>query len=245
MSGARPAPPLRGWARRGYTAAADTDELGPVTHGPVLLERDLPVSTADGTTLLADHWSPGRRLDGRPDDLPAPVVLVRTPYGRSGHALVGHLFAERGCHVVVNACRGTSGSGGSFEPFRDEVGDGRDVLRWVAGQPWAGPVHTFGFSYVGVTQWALCDGAPGEVASMLVGVSARSMGPAVFHAGGGTRGDINLIGDISKNMLGRTFCPLGDAAAMPTISIVEKFRHEFEEHLNGKPCPYEHEMVTV
>jgi NADH-quinone oxidoreductase subunit F len=25
---------------------------------------------------------------------------------------------------------------------------------------------------------------------------------------------------------------------MPTISIVEKFRHEFEDHLNGKPCPF-------
>jgi NADH-quinone oxidoreductase subunit F len=55
-----------------------------------------------------------------------------------------------------------------------------------------------------------------------------------FHESGGTRGDIDLIGDIAKNMLGRTFCPLGDAAAMPTISIVEKFRSEFEEHLGGK-----------
>src|SRR6476661_546826 len=60
-----------------------------------------------------------------------------------------------------------------------------------------------------------------------------------FHEGKGTRNDITLIGDLAKNMLGRTFCPLGDAAAMPTISIVEKFRHEFEDHLNGKPCPYE------
>jgi NADH-quinone oxidoreductase subunit F len=68
-----------------------------------------------------------------------------------------------------------------------------------------------------------------------------------FHESGGTRGDIDLIGDIAKNMLGRTFCPLGDAAAMPTISIVEKFRSEFEEHLSGKACPYEHasHMVTV
>jgi NADH-quinone oxidoreductase subunit F len=40
-------------------------------------------------------------------------------------------------------------------------------------------------------------------------------------------------------MLGRTFCPLGDAAAMPTISIVKKFRKEFEDHLDGKPCPFE------
>ena len=45
--------------------------------------------------------------------------------------------------------------------------------------------------------------------------------------------DIDLIGDLSKNMLGRTFCPLGDAAAMPTISIVEKLRDEFEDHLHG------------
>jgi NADH-quinone oxidoreductase subunit F len=55
----------------------------------------------------------------------------------------------------------------------------------------------------------------------------------------GTRSDIALIGDVAKNMLGRTFCPLGDAAAMPTISFVEKFYPEFEAHLEGRPCPYE------
>jgi NADH-quinone oxidoreductase subunit F len=49
--------------------------------------------------------------------------------------------------------------------------------------------------------------------------------------------DIDMIGQLSKNMLGRTFCPLGDAAAMPTISIVEKFRSEFEDHLQGR-CAY-------
>ncbi len=66
-----------------------------------------------------------------------------------------------------------------------------------------------------------------------------------FHEGGGTRTDIDLIGDIAKNMLGRTFCPLGDAAAMPTIAFVEKFREEFEDHLNGKPCPYENATHLV
>ena len=34
-------------------------------------------------------------------------------------------------------------------------------------------------------------------------------------------------------MMGRTFCPLGDAAAMPTIAFVKKFRGEFEEYLKG------------
>ena len=55
----------------------------------------------------------------------------------------------------------------------------------------------------------------------------------------GSESDIMLIGDLSKNMLGRTFCPLGDAAALPTISIVEKFDEEFVAHLDGKPCPYD------
>jgi len=64
-----------------------------------------------------------------------------------------------------------------------------------------------------------------------------------FHAGGGVAKDIDNISYLAKNMLGRTFCPLGDAAAMPTIAFVEKFREEFEDHLNGKPCPYAKENV--
>jgi NADH-quinone oxidoreductase subunit F len=58
-----------------------------------------------------------------------------------------------------------------------------------------------------------------------------------FHEGGGRVEDIALIEELSKNMLGRTFCPLGDAAALPTISIVKKWRNEFEDHLHGK-CAY-------
>jgi NADH-quinone oxidoreductase subunit F len=46
-------------------------------------------------------------------------------------------------------------------------------------------------------------------------------------------------------MLGRTFCPLGDAAAMPTIAFVKKFRQEFEDHLEGRPCPFEKEGALV
>jgi NADH-quinone oxidoreductase subunit F len=60
-----------------------------------------------------------------------------------------------------------------------------------------------------------------------------------FHAGGGVKKDIDNIQYLAENMLGRTFCPLGDAAAMPIISIVKKWRNEFEDHLNGKPCPFD------
>jgi NADH-quinone oxidoreductase subunit F len=65
-----------------------------------------------------------------------------------------------------------------------------------------------------------------------------------FHAGAGVKKDIDNIQYLAENMLGRTFCALGDAAAMPTISIVKKFRNEFEDHLEGRPCPYDLEAVT-
>jgi NADH-quinone oxidoreductase subunit F len=54
-----------------------------------------------------------------------------------------------------------------------------------------------------------------------------------FHAGGGTKKDIDNVQYIAENMMGRTFCPLGDAAAMPTLGFVKKFRSEFEEYLAG------------
>ena len=60
-----------------------------------------------------------------------------------------------------------------------------------------------------------------------------------FHSGHGVAKDIDNVKYLADNMLGRTFCPLGDAAAMPIISYVEKFRPEFEAHLDGKPCPFE------
>jgi len=49
--------------------------------------------------------------------------------------------------------------------------------------------------------------------------------------GRGQSSDIDLVGELARNMLGKTFCPLGDAAAMPTIAYVEKFREEFEARL--------------
>jgi len=65
-----------------------------------------------------------------------------------------------------------------------------------------------------------------------------------FHAGYGRPEDIDTVGDLARNMLGRTFCPLGDAAALPTISIVTKFRNEFEDHLHGK-CAYKSAEALV
>lgn len=54
-----------------------------------------------------------------------------------------------------------------------------------------------------------------------------------FYDGGGNKKDIANIQYLAENMMGRTFCPLGDAAAMPTLGFIKKFRGEFEAYLEG------------
>jgi len=66
-----------------------------------------------------------------------------------------------------------------------------------------------------------------------------------FHSGGALPDDPDTALDVAYNILGKTLCPLGDAAAMPTISLLKKFRHEFEEHLRLGHCPYEQKAVSV
>jgi NADH-quinone oxidoreductase subunit F len=66
-----------------------------------------------------------------------------------------------------------------------------------------------------------------------------------LEEGGGKEGDCDLILDICENILGRTICPLGDAAAMPVQSFVTQFRAEFEEHISRHRCPMEAITMTT
>lgn len=66
-----------------------------------------------------------------------------------------------------------------------------------------------------------------------------------YHSGGGRVEDIDLMDELSANMLGRTFCALGDAAAMPTAAFVQKFRGEFEAFLKKSPAAAKPELVTL
>ncbi len=54
-----------------------------------------------------------------------------------------------------------------------------------------------------------------------------------LEEGIGSERDLATIDQISQNMLGRTFCPLGDAAAMPAMAIVRKFGDEILEKLKS------------
>jgi len=51
--------------------------------------------------------------------------------------------------------------------------------------------------------------------------------------GRGRKDDLDNILRLANNILGKTLCPLGDAAAMPIISIVQKFRQELESYIRN------------
>lgn len=57
--------------------------------------------------------------------------------------------------------------------------------------------------------------------------------------GRGRMEDLDLLDDVAKKINFRTICPLGDAAAMPVMSFIQKFRDEFEEHVKQGKCPIE------
>ncbi len=57
-----------------------------------------------------------------------------------------------------------------------------------------------------------------------------------LERGGGRSGDLDLLADLADNILGRSFCPLGDAAAMPVQGFLRHFRDEFEHHVTHRAC---------
>jgi uncharacterized protein len=145
----------------------------------VVVERDIETKMADGVVLLADRWYSPTSVRS------TPVVLMRSPYGRRQFGMFGRLFSERGYQVVIQSCRGTFGSGGTFEPFIHEAADGAATAEWIASQPWfTGKIGMFGPSYLGLVQWALAARPPAQLHAMALQVTAANVRDAVVFPGG-------------------------------------------------------------
>ena len=106
------------------------------------------VPLRDGSTLSADLALAATR--------PAPAVVSRTPYGRSGDVQSARMavFARAGYAFVNVDVRGRGDSDGVFDPYRNDGPDGADVIAWAAAQDWCtGDVASYGASYGGRIQW--------------------------------------------------------------------------------------------
>lgn len=54
--------------------------------------------------------------------------------------------------------------------------------------------------------------------------------------GKGRKEDLDLLDSVASNIMGRTICALGDAAAMPVRGFLKHYRDEFAYHIENKRC---------
>jgi putative CocE/NonD family hydrolase len=143
----------------------------------MIVERDIMVSARDGVRLATDVYRP----EG---SSPFPVILERTPYGKSAPSrseitaadpkprsreAVARYFVDAGYAVAYQDCRGRYRSEGSFTKYLSEAADGYDTCSWLVTQPWCnGRIATLGLSYAAHAQMALgCLDPPGLAAQYL------------------------------------------------------------------------------
>jgi NADH-quinone oxidoreductase subunit F len=50
--------------------------------------------------------------------------------------------------------------------------------------------------------------------------------------------ELDLLVNVCDRILNKCLCPLGDAAALPIASYVNKFREEFQQHVDEGGCPF-------
>lgn len=121
-------------------------------------KETLMIEMSDGTKLATDiYYTPlaWNHLTNKPE--PAPVIFVRTPYGKEGVGMIYYsLYASQGYHVVIQDFRGTHDSEGSndFLLFTKAHEDAPETISWIRNKDWCnGKVGSAGISALCITQY--------------------------------------------------------------------------------------------
>ena len=163
--------------------AVAASQLAPAGHADtdkyeVTVERGVAAKMRDGVTLRADIYRP--KADGK-----FPVLLVRTPYDKTGETNFGLRAAVRGYVVIAQDVRGRFTSEGEWYPFKNEILDGYDTVEWAAALPYSnGKVGMFGGSYVGATQYLAAIAKPPHLAGICPTVTASNYHDGWTYQGG-------------------------------------------------------------
>lgn len=144
----------------------------------VVAELNVAMKTRDGVTLNADIYRP--KGDGK-----FPVILRRTPYGKSPSGPEAISFAARGYVYIVQDVRGRETSGGEWYPFRHEGRDGYDAVEWAAALPYSnGKVGMTSGSYEGIVQLYAAMENPPHLVCLFLGVTPSDIyGQLVYNDG--------------------------------------------------------------
>jgi len=205
----------------------------------VIVERDVPMKTRDGVTLLADVYRPAGSGT-------YPVLLERTPYNKEGDDFA-RVAAARGYVVVIQDVRGRYASDGDWYPFKNEINDGYDTVEWAAALPGSnGKVGMWGGSYVGATQMLAAIGHPPHLAGICPVVTASNYHENWTYQGGAFEQWFNeswtsglaqdtanrAIRKSTNAMIGSTVLPLKD------YSIFNLNLPRDPSELTGQLAPY-------
>ena len=171
------------------------------------LRQSFYVSVRDGTRLAMNVYRPA--VDGRVLTTRLPVVFSFTPYRARFRAPGGEIvdraqlfgmglqdLTERGYVVAVADIRGKGASFGARRGFQDrtEAEDGRDLVQWLAAQPWATDrVGMVGCSYLGGTTTQVASTAPPALKAIFTG--ATELDKFAFVRRGGITAQFNTRPD--------------------------------------------------
>ena len=64
-----------------------------------------------------------------------------------------------------------------------------------------------------------------------------------LEAGEGRPGDVELLENICKNIVGRSICALGEFSTGSLTKTIPRLRDEFQAHIDQKGCPFEKEYT--
>ena len=163
---------------------------GAVLAAPAAPYRDY-VSTSqyvkvrDGTKLAVSIYRPA--VDRKAVATPYPVIFVFTPYRARYRDEKGKIvetglspqlglkgLTDHGYVVAVADIRGKGASFGHRRGFQDrtEALDGRDLVQWLARQPWStGKVGMVGCSYLGGATLQVASTTPPALKAIFTGAS--------------------------------------------------------------------------
>jgi predicted acyl esterase len=128
-------------------------------------KQTLMIEMTDGTKLATDvYYSPLAWDPIAAKPLPAPVILIRTPYGKAGTGgAFGLLYLPQGYHVVAQDIRGTHDSEGLEDVllFTKDYSDGPDTIDWILEQEWCnGMIGSVGISALCISEYMYAGSNP-------------------------------------------------------------------------------------
>lgn len=162
----------------------EVDEYGRQVFPP---KQTIKIAMSDNIHLATDVYLPSGKG-------PFPVILSRTPYGRSGehHSNQASSLNRDGFAYVIQDARGRFDSEGENFPF---IGcgwvkhhDGVDTLAWLRSQPWCnGKIGTIGGSAGGITQNLMAGATTNGPTAQYISVAAASIYHDATYVGGALR----------------------------------------------------------